>query len=104
MNEIGNQVLDVAMEDDDSGATSIRGYFVALAEAVWRREADFSGKRPFGKSGWTWDVYKALADAGMITATFDQDGYIEDADQAKADELISAALRALASQQAGEAM
>lgn len=99
---IGKQVLDVAIEDDDSGATTIRGYLCALAEAVWRDGEGFSGKRPFGNSGWAWDVFAALAKAGLIEGTFDEDGSIEDADTEKGDALIRSALKELA-QQSGEA-
>jgi len=96
---IGRRVLGVPMEDDDSGATTIRGYLCALAAAVWSEGEGFSGKRPFGNSGWQWDVYAALAKADLITATFDEDGYIDDADTRKGDELIAAACQALASTQ-----
>ena len=99
---IGQQVLDVAIQDDDSGATTIRAYLCALAGAVWSEGDGFSGKRPFGNSGWAWDVYTALAKAGLITATFDEDGCIKDAATEKGDALIRSALKELA-QQPGEA-
>jgi hypothetical protein len=102
MNEIGNRVLHVTMDDDDSGATTIRGYLCALAAAVWREGEGFSGKRPFGNSGWQWDVYAALVKTDLIAGTFDEYGGLENADTTKGDQLIEAAIRALA-QQPGEA-
>ena len=101
-NVTGRQVLAVTLEDDDSGATTIRGYLVALAAAVWREGEGFSGKRPFGNSGWEWDVYAALVRAGLIEGTFDEYGGLEDPDTEKGDALIRSALKELA-QQSGEA-
>jgi hypothetical protein len=100
--DIGRQVLDVAIEGDDSGATTIRGYLVALAAAVWDEVDGFSGKRPFGNSGWTWDVHAALAKAGLIEGRFDEYGGLDHADTEKGDALIRSALRAL-SGESGEA-
>lgn len=92
----GRQVLDVPIADGDSGATTIRGYLCALAAAVWSDGEGFSGKRPFGNSGWQWDVYAALVKAGLITGTFDEYGGLDDADTEKGDQLIAAALKTLA--------
>ncbi|MFG3439910.1 hypothetical protein ACGF0J_21905 [Nonomuraea sp. NPDC047897] len=97
--DIGRQVLDVAVEDDDSGATTIRGYLCALARAVWDEGEGFSGKRPFGNSGWQWDMYRALVKANFIAGTFDEYGGLDEADTEKGDELIAAALRVLAAPQ-----
>lgn len=97
-NDIGRQILNVPMADDDSGATTIRGYLVALAAAVWREGEGFSGKRPFGNSGWAWDVFAALVKANQIEGTFDEYGGLDDADTEKGNELIEAAIRALAEQ------
>lgn len=92
------QVLALELGDNPSGAPTIRGYLVALAEAAWTRGEDFSGKRPFGYSSWHYDLYKALGKAGWIRCTLDEDGYVEDCDTAAGDELIRAALRHLAAE------
>lgn len=88
-------ILDTPMEPNDSGATTIRGYLVALLAAVWDQSEGFSGKRPFGNSGWDWDLYGALVKAGHINGRFDEDGYIEDVDEQTGDRLIRAAIQAL---------
>lgn len=88
-------ILDTPMSDNDSGAITIRGYLVALLAAVWTEGEGFSGKRPFGNSGWHWDLYGALVKAGHITGRFDEDGYVEDADGRAGDDLIAAAIKAL---------
>lgn len=46
------QVLDLPMDDNDAGAKTIREYLVSLVEMLWVEGEGFSGKRPFGNSGW----------------------------------------------------
>lgn len=92
------QILDLPMEDNDSGAQTIRGYLIKLLLTVWREGEGFSAKRPFGNSSWEWDLYVALAHAGVITATFDEDGFIDDMpddQRLRADRLIASAIEAL---------
>lgn len=92
------QVLDLPLPANDSGASSVRGYLVALLAELWREEEGFSGKRPFGNSSWQYDLYGPMAHADMVEATFDEDGYLERFDRtemAKADALILAAIKAL---------
>jgi hypothetical protein len=92
-------VLAVPLRNDtDSGAADIRGYLKALLTTLYREDSDFSGKRPFGNSGWKYDLYIALGLAGMINITFDEDDYIDTLESAEmdyADELIYAAIDAL---------
>ncbi|TDD37844.1 hypothetical protein E1287_07240 [Actinomadura sp. KC06] len=94
----GATVLDVRMGENDAGAATIREYLTALLTALWSTGEGFSGKRPFGNSGWDWDLIAALAKAGRITATFDEDGLLDrlDSDQErKGQRLIAEAIRAL---------
>jgi hypothetical protein len=99
----GHQVLDVTMEPNDSDATTIRGYLCALAAAVWNEGEGFSGKRPFGNSGWDSDLYLALVKADLIEGVLDEDGYLEDADWDQGRDLINEAIKALADQ-SGESL
>lgn len=46
------QVLDLPMDDNDAGAKTIREYLASLVEMLWVEGEGFSGKRPFGNSGW----------------------------------------------------
>lgn len=94
------QILDTPMDENDSGADTVRGYLVALAAKVWEHGECFSGKRPFGNSSWECDIYAALAKAGYIVATFDEDGYLDEVprdEERKADALVAAAIKSLAS-------
>lgn len=92
------EILDTPMERNDSGASTVRGYIIALAAEVWRHGEGFSGKRPFGNSGWHFDVYAALIKAGHVAGTFDEDGFIDELSEEerdKADLLISNAIASL---------
>lgn len=63
------QILRCPMNKKDNGAEAERvgDYFTALLYNLWSDGEAFSGKRPFGNSSWEWDVYKALAKAGLVT-------------------------------------
>lgn len=74
----------------DLGKCSIRHYLVELAKQCWLKEESFGGKRPFGNSGWTWDVYGALVEGGFVTGTTDEYGCLEEFDCEKADQIILA--------------
>lgn len=89
------QILDCPMGPNDSGADTIRGYLVELLASVWRDGDCFNGKRPFGNSGWQWDLHKPLVQAGFIAGTIDEDGYLDDCDETAGEALIAAAIQAL---------
>lgn len=89
------QILDVPMGKNAAGAETIRDYLIALLATLLRQGEDFSSKRPFGSSGWEGDLEAALGRAGLVRATFDEDGYLEDVDSKRAEELIASAIRAL---------
>lgn len=89
------EVLACPMADNDAGVNNVRGYLVALLEELWKQRECFGGKRPFGNSGWQYEVYGALAKQGYITATFDEDGYMDDCDERAGDRLVAAAIKSL---------
>lgn len=89
------EVLALSMQDNDSGADTIGGYLTALLAALWEEGEGFGGKRPFGNSGWQFDLYKPLVKAGYIAGTFDEDGYLDDCDDEAGDVVIAAAIAAL---------
>ncbi len=57
--------LDDALKVMVSGGT-VLDYLRELLELLWQEQDGFSGKRPFGNSGWEWDLYVPLAKAGFI--------------------------------------
>lgn len=90
-----DQLLALELPPNDSGATTVRGYLVELLAELWRTEDLFSGKRPFGNSGWQYDLYTPMVKAGLTPGHLDIDGYVEDMDTAEADALITAAIYSL---------
>ena len=93
----GEQILDLPMHHNDAGATTIRAYLKALLSRVWELDEGFSGKRPFGNSGWTNDLRAPLVTAGFCKG-YEEDGfpYITDQNEANlANELIFRAIEAL---------
>jgi hypothetical protein len=90
------QLLDLPLPENDSGASTVRGYLVALLATLWREQEGFSGKRPFGNSDWQYDIYVGMIKAGIVGGQIDEDGYVEQADVATADKLILAAIQSLA--------
>lgn len=89
------QLLDLPLPDNDSGASTVRGYLAALTERVWEENECFSGKRPFGNGGWQFDLYVPMIRAGLVGGTFYEDGDLEDVDEDAADKLILEAIRAM---------
>lgn len=88
-------ILAIPMKRNDSGAKTIGGYLRALLKELWAEGEGFSGKRPFGNSGWEYDLYKALIQAKAIRGEFDSCGDIGDFDQAAANKLIFKAIEAM---------
>lgn len=64
------QVLAAAMPANDAGAATIREYLTALLTAVWVEGEEFSGKCPFGNSGWEAELFDALEFADLIDHTW----------------------------------
>ncbi len=81
-------ILDLPMQGNDADAKTVRDYLKALLSALWERDEDFSGKRPFGNSGWKYDLYLPLVKAGIVGGKLDSEGYIAEVAQAEADEVI----------------
>lgn len=69
--EITNEMrsaLDVRFDSDAGDNLSVREYLRELLLTLWREQSSFSGKRPFGNSGWKYDLFIPLGKAGYIKA------------------------------------
>lgn len=91
-------ILDLPMGENDAGAETIRDYLKELLIRLWHEVEGFSGKRPFGNSGWEYELYNALAKNGVIKSVIDEWGYIDyisDGEKERADELIFMAIESL---------
>jgi len=76
---------------NDAGAKTIGQYLSKLLIALWDENESFSGKRPFGNSGWQYEVYDAMAKAKLLE--LDADGELPSSEIAIADKMIIKALK-----------
>lgn len=67
---------------------TVREYFKELLTALWNEGEGFSGKRPFGNSGWENDLAIPLIREGIVKGSLDEDGYINTLDQKTYDKLV----------------
>lgn len=82
-------ILDTKINHSDFDKDlTIRGYFHELLLTLWKEKEGFSGKRPFGNSGWEYDLYTPLIKIGQVSGELDEDGYIKECDTEEADKLI----------------
>jgi hypothetical protein len=89
------QVLDLEMSSNDADAATIRDYFKALLTAIITEEEGFSGKRPFGNSGWIGDLEQALVKASVVAGKLDENGWLDECDSDAAKVRILEAVKAL---------
>ena len=88
------EILSLKINSDDfDSELTIRGYLESLLTELWAKGESFSGKRPFGNSGWEYDIYKPLIEAGVVKGELDSDGYIEELDTKEADSLVFSLIR-----------
>lgn len=93
------EILSLPMEDNDAGAATIGEYLTKLLLGVWQDREGFSGKRPFGNSGWQHEIYAALTQHGVITGELEEWGELTlsfDA-QRQADTIIDGAIQGMCS-------
>ncbi|MFA7250070.1 MAG: hypothetical protein WC273_10615 [Dehalococcoidia bacterium] len=100
MNDQIKAALAVSVGTTDAGpkVKTVRDYLRKLLETVWEEGECFSGKRPFGNSGWDADVIWPLARAGFVNlGKPDEDGDFNytDAQEAKARKFVSECIRAM---------
>jgi hypothetical protein len=89
------QLLALRLGENDAEAVTFRDYLLKLLAAVWREEESFSGKRPFGNSGWKEELFRPAVAAGLVPGELDEDGYVNELDEDTADELIYACIASL---------
>jgi hypothetical protein len=68
--------LEIRFDSDAGENITIRDYLYKLLDKLWKEEEDFNSKRPFGCSGWTFDIAKPLIEHGYIQGSLDKDGYV----------------------------
>ena len=93
-------ILDSVFIEDDisSEPITVRQYFLALLRTLWMQEEGFSGKRPFGNSGWQRELYTHLVKEGYLAGeVYEDEGvwYLESYDHREAQKLVLALIDAL---------
>ncbi len=78
----------IPMQENDAGAKTVGDYLKLLLLTLWDEEEGFSGKRPFGNSGWQYEIYKALISAKVIDGELDEAGYVDEVDYCTADKIV----------------
>lgn len=82
-------VLNIKFDSDPFGEISIKGYLLSLLKELWVKKDRFSGKRPFGDSGWEYELYECLAVNNVINADItEEDGAVHDYNKLEADVVI----------------
>jgi len=82
-------LLDVTFQCDDlNREISIREYLGELLSTMWAEGEGFSSKRPFGNSGWEFDLYRALVKCGAVEGSFFEDGGLDEYDRDAADKIV----------------
>lgn len=59
-------ILKIKMQENDAGADTIGEYLALLLSGVIIEAEGFSGKRPFGNSGWYRELVEPLVRAGVV--------------------------------------
>jgi hypothetical protein len=89
-------VLSLPMQKNDANAETIGDYLNSLLSAVWGEEESFSGKRPFGNSGWKHEIYYTLVKEKIIEGSIDLEyGDLTDYDEVAANKVINEAIQSL---------
>lgn len=91
----GTEILAVKMKRNDAKAKTVKDYLKALLKRLWEEGESFSGKHPFGNSGWEYDLLTALVAAKAIPGSLDSYGYLNDHDEKAGNKAIFDAIAAL---------
>lgn len=78
----------LSLEIENGTFPTIRIFLKELLRGVLRDGEGFSGKRPFGDSGWEYELYEPLIRTGVVKGQLDEDGYIKTVDTAAADRIL----------------
>ena len=92
----GKKILDLPLpENNGPEEKDVRGFLKALLHRMIELGEGFSGKRPFGDSGWEGDLEWALIKGNVIDGTIDEDNYARNANEHQFVLAMTAAIEAL---------
>ena len=92
LRDIGNIKFYSSDLDED---ITIKEYLKRLLLTLWEEGEGFSGKRPFGNSGWDYDLYAVLINNNVIDGKLDEEGYIDSVDHNTGNKIIKDLIRGL---------
>lgn len=81
------KVLNLNISEDE--ADTILDYLHHLLQTLMDKKEGFSGKHPFGDSGWEYDLYIPMVKAGFVSGKIDEDGYVNSIDKDEADAVLT---------------
>lgn len=89
-----SDALDTRFDSMDIGTVTARQYLKRLLHDLLMKGESFSGKRPFGNSGWEHELANPLIQAGVISGEI-VDGYAEITDEEEYQQALAALVAAL---------
>lgn len=89
------EILNLKLGYNDAHASTVREFMRKLLVKMWDEGEGFSGKKPFGNSGWEQPITLAMIRAKLINGEIDEDGFIKTMDRSASERLIRKAINAL---------
>lgn len=62
-----NEILNLQLPRNGAEAKTVRDYLKALLWALWEDDEFFDAKRPFGNSGWSYDLITWIVESGIVS-------------------------------------
>ena len=87
--------LDTSFESMDIGTVTARAYLKRLLHDLLMKGESFSGKRPWGNSGWEHELAMPLSIAGVIDADIEDERYAYPKDEDDYKAALAALVEAL---------
>lgn len=88
-----DQILNCPLGPNDAKAATVKDFLKALLIRLWEEGEGFSGKRPFGNSGWEYPLYLALVKNKLVKGEYstynDGETSYDEEDNTSYDELDS---------------
>ena len=84
-----HEIVAIEFKPIDLNRTlTIKEYLIELLRTLWQQGEAFSSKRPFGNSGWKYELYIPLFEKGLIKGQLSENGDIAKVDTEAGNELI----------------
>jgi hypothetical protein len=100
--KLAKEILDCPMLENDINAETVGEYLSGLLITLLEEDEGFNSKRPFGNSGWFYQLKYSLAEGGFVPAELYDDwdpeqdhlyDKFKNVDGKKSEELLTDAIR-----------